>query len=1187
MYLKRLDMVGFKSFAKRTSIDFVPGLTAVVGPNGSGKSNVTDAIRWVLGEQSAKSLRGAKMEDIIFSGSDAHRAVNVAEVTLVLDNSDERVKLPYNEVSVTRRVHRSGESEFLLNQQPCRLKDITDLFMDSGLGKEAFSIISQGRVDEILNSRPQDRRAIFEEAAGVLKYKLRKKKAEHKLFEADENLLRVLDILHELSDRLAPLEQQASKARDYLQMTADVRDYDIAVMVADATAQLAILQAQQQTEQTYKIEEQQLAQQLVALDSMLQTLTEARQTLDSDYEATNQALLKASTEVEKYTGYQAVSTEKAQNKAERLATLQQTEQQQQQQLQDLTTKQQQERQRFNEHQAMVGQLQQEIKQYEHVLQRSAKEIDKEIDSERNRYIDLMNEQVMLKNDMKHIEQQIARQQAMTTRVSSQNDEASEQLTQLQQQYAQVAEQFEAAQQQVNTLRTQLQQQQQQTEKQQAIAEKRQAMLYEAYQHQHRLKARKDTLEELAADFSGFYQGVKAVLQARVNQQLKGIDGAVAELITVPKQFTEAIETALGAASQHIITEDEKSAQYAIEYLKRKKEGRATFLPRTVIQPRFIQSHVLQTVADHPAFINVAAQLVTVAPMYEAIVANLLGSVIVARDLDGATAIARLAGYKYRVVTLDGDIVNAGGSLTGGAAKRQSNVFSRKSELEELASKLTAINEQILTAETAVQQDKLVQQKNQQQLIQLREQLEQAQQRQHTVEAQVTTIQNEQKHLQERVSFVSTERTDAKQQITKLQAAYQEAQQQVTTLTATLETINKQVELLLRVKEKSDNERDELRAQLDELRPKLAVSKAQRAHASEIIADCEVEITKLTATIATISEEITYFTEEQQAEDSPQQLAQQITKWQAEKQQSEQHLQNLRAERQKNQQLMQTTEQERHQLRLKHQGYVEQLHDIALKIERANGRIVYIEEQLWEQYEWDLRSQQEVPTLDMDIEQARRRVKLLKQSIEELGTVNINAITEYEQVMERYTFLEEQRNDLVEAQTTLNEAICEMDSEMTSRFKSTFEGIRTHFHTAFRELFGGGRADLVLVDPANLLETGIEIVAQPPGKKLQSLSLLSGGERALVAIALLFAILKTRPVPFCVLDEVEAALDEANVARYAAYLRKLSSDTQFIVITHRKGTMEGADVLYGITMQELGISKLVSVKLEQYEEERQS
>lgn len=1186
MYLKRLDMVGFKSFAKRTSIDFVPGLTAVVGPNGSGKSNVTDAIRWVLGEQSAKSLRGAKMEDIIFSGSDAHRAVNVAEVTLVLDNSDERVKLPYNEVSVTRRVHRSGESEYLLNNQACRLKDITDLFMDSGLGKEAFSIISQGRVDEILNSRPQDRRAIFEEAAGVLKYKLRKKKAEHKLFEADENLLRVLDILHELSDRLAPLEQQASKARDYLQMTADVRDYDIAVMVADATAQLTAMQAHQATEQQYKEQEQKFAKQVTELEALVQNLISERQTLDQQYENTNASLLEASTEVERLTGYQAVSAEKAQNKAQRLAQLEAAKAQQVAQISALTEKQQQERTHFATLQTQVKEQEQQVKQYEHVLQRSAKEIDKEIEQQRNRYIDLMNEQVTVKNDMKHIEQQMARQQAMTSRVSTQNDEASEQLHALQQQFSELTKRNATLHDKLGHLRQQLKQQTQQVDKQKNAFEKKQAMLYEAYQHQHRLKARKDTLEELAADFSGFYQGVRAVLQARASNQLQGIDGAVAELVHVPKQYTQAIETALGASSQHIITTDEKAAQYAIQYLKRKKEGRATFLPRTVIKPRLIQSHILQEVASHPAFINTASALVSANQQYEAIVANLLGSVIVAQDLQGATAIARLAGFRYRVVTLEGDVVNAGGSLTGGAAQRQSNVFSRKLELDDLASKLTQINAQITTAEADVQQGKLALQAQQQQLIQLREDVESTQQQAHASAAQVTALENDKKHLEARVSVVATERTDATEQIAQLTAQYEQATARVTALTQELTQIDEQVQSLTNLKEKSELERDTLRAQLDDLRPKLAVSKEKRAQTSEAIASYELAIEQAKAELASITEDIAWFTKEQDEQDSPEALTQKIIAWQTTKQESEKCLLALREARATNRVTLQDKEVMLQKLRMRHQGYVEQLHDIALKIERAHSRITYIEEQLWEQYEWDLRSQQDVPELTIDIEQARRRVKLLKQSIEELGTVNVDAIAEYEQVMERYTFLQEQRNDLVEAQQTLNEAICEMDSEMTVRFKTTFEEIRTHFHSAFRELFGGGNADLVLIDPTNLLETGIEIVAQPPGKKLQSLSLLSGGERALVAIALLFAILKTRPVPFCVLDEVEAALDEANVTRYAEYLRKLSGDTQFIVITHRKGTMEGADVLYGITMQESGVSKLVSVKLEQYEEERQ-
>ncbi|HJH10892.1 MAG TPA: chromosome segregation protein SMC [Metalysinibacillus jejuensis] len=1184
MYLKRLDMVGFKSFAKRTSIDFVPGLTAVVGPNGSGKSNVTDAIRWVLGEQSAKSLRGAKMEDIIFSGSDAHRSVNVAEVTLILDNSDERVKLPYNEVSVTRRVHRSGESEYLLNNQACRLKDITDLFMDSGLGKEAFSIISQGRVDEILNSRPQDRRAIFEEAAGVLKYKLRKKKAQHKLFETSENLLRVLDISKELALRLQPLEEQAAKARDYLQMTEDVKEYDIAVMVADATNHLTAMQEAKQLVDNYEGKALALANQIEEIESELSQLTAKREEMATQYDVVNATLMEASTEVERLTGYQAVSAEKEQNRKQRLDDLTKAKQTLREQLLEWQDKKQQANDEYAKHQQQMKAYDSQIKQFEHVLQRSVKELEQEIEIHRNHYIDLKNEQVAVQNDKKHIEQQIERHQTTDSRVRTQTDEASHALLALTERYEEVSVKYEQLTQLKNSLTAQLTEKRAVLLDQQTKTDNKQKMLFEAYQHQHRLKTRKETLEELAADFSGFYQGVRAVLQAR-DEALTGIDGAVAELIHVPKQYTEAIETALGAASQHIITTDERAAQQAIHYLKRKKEGRATFLPRTVIQPRFVPADIVASIKAHPAFIQIAASLVKVDEKYARVVQNLLGGVIVARDLEGATAIARIANFRYRVVTLDGDVVNTGGSLTGGAAKRQSNVFSRKTELEELAVKLSTIVEQITKAEQDVQQSQQRNQTLKEQVVALTQQLEEVTRQAYETQTTQTALQNDKKHLQARVTSVTTTQNDTEQQLMTLSNERQKATARIETIEQQLLVIDQQVKTLLALKEKSETERDSLRQQLDELRPKFAVTKEKRNQASELVAQCDVTIAKLQKEVTDISSEITWFTTQANEQDAPQVIAQKIAHSQTLKQQSEAKLVQLRQQRQENEQTIQQRQETLREIRLSHQSYNEQLHNSELKMEREKSRIIYIEQQLLEQYDWDLRSQQDVPVLTIDLEQARRRVKLLKQSIEELGTVNVNAIAEYAEVSERYRFLEAQRQDLLEAQQTLNDAIEEMDSEMTARFKTTFEEIRTHFHAAFRELFGGGKADLVLIDPTNLLETGIEIIAQPPGKKLQNLSLLSGGERALVAIAILFAILKTRPVPFCVLDEVEAALDEANVTRYVEYLRKLSDDTQFIVITHRKGTMEGADVLYGITMQESGISKLVSVKLEQYEEER--
>ncbi len=682
MFLKRLEVIGFKSFAERIGIDFVPGVTAVVGPNGSGKSNVTDAIRWVLGEQSAKSLRGAKMEDVIFAGSDSRKPLNFAEVTLILDNTDEQLAFSYTEVSVTRRVYRSGDSEYLLNNQQCRLKDITDLFMDSGLGKEAFSIISQGyRVDEILNSRPDDRRSIFEEAAGVLKYKLRKKKAEHKLVETDENLYRVLDILHELDSRLEPLQIQASSARDYVQMSTELKDFDIAILVHDLKNCAQSLHALKEEYAQLSETEQKQAKDIQALETQTTDIRKHLKELDVLLDAAQSELVDATMEMERWDGRKALMAEKRQNATNQLQQLNTSLLEAQNEVEVLVAQELEKKQLFVEKQQEVLTLKQIIKQLEQSLNRSVTEIEQEMEEHKNRYIDSLNEEATVKNELKNIEQQLSQQKAMAARMTDQTDEIGQELIEV------VAEKETLV--GIHTATTTaLQQKLEQYETLQMQFKKvnlsfndKQEMLYKAYQHQQQLKARKDTLAELEADFSGFFHGVKEVLLARDKGELFGIEGAVAELIQVNGKYSQAIETALGAASQHIVTTNEQNAQQAIRWLKQKRAGRATFLPKTVMKSRKINPSAIQLATEHPAFVQMADALVTFDEDNRSIVENLLGNVIVAAHLEGASQIARLCGFRYRVVTLEGDIVNAGGSLTGGAAKQQSSLFTRKAELD--------------------------------------------------------------------------------------------------------------------------------------------------------------------------------------------------------------------------------------------------------------------------------------------------------------------------------------------------------------------------------------------------------------------------------------------------------------------------------------------------------------------------
>lgn len=1181
MFLKRLEVIGFKSFAERIGIDFVPGVTAVVGPNGSGKSNVTDAIRWVLGEQSAKSLRGSKMEDVIFAGSESRKPLNFAEVTLILDNADERIAVPYTEISVTRRVYRSGDSEYLLNNQTCRLKDITDLFMDSGLGKEAFSIISQGRVDEILNSRPDDRRLIFEEAAGVLKYKIRKKKAEHKLVETDENLHRVLDILHELDNRLEPLQIQASTAKDYVRMTAELKDFDISLIVhdlAECEKQLKVLE-----EEFAELEAKELlhAGEITNLEKSLRQVRAELKVIDGHLDASQESLVVATAEVERWDGRKALMHEKRSNAEKHMKQLEDQLVVAQEEAKKQALNEEETKELFAKKQQEVAALKQAIKQLEQALTRSASEIEEEIEASKNKYIDLLNEEATVKNELKHIDQQLQQQQESTERMTDRSVEMQKELERVTAEKGIVEKQLATVENELNDKLRLYEVMQGSLKQLTAQLDEKQDLLYKAYQHQQQLKARKETLAELEADFSGFFHGVKEVLLARDKGELLGIEGAVAELIQVTGQYSQAIETALGAASQHIVTQNEQHAQQAISWLKQKRAGRATFLPKSVMKSRRLSDAQISAVSSHPDFVNMAYNLVTFEESNRSIVENLLGNVLVASNLEGASQIARLLGFKYRVVTLEGDIINAGGSLTGGSVKQQTSLFTRKAELDTLTANLVEMERSIQSAEctVAIEKEKVANLRHDlEELRLIGEELRSQQQQQKAI---LLELEMQEKNLQTSVTLATSEQTTMSNRGMTLAEQKQQVQTRLTELAVELSDVNELVEQLTVAKTQGETQKDVLRDQIGDKRSQLAVAQEQLSQIQIAAANIAVQMAETNESIQKISQEIEWFQSDSGLNGpSMEEIEQAILDWGTKREALLATIAQKKEQKDTSQQKLAAIEEDLKEKQRIHKGFVEAINTLSIKRNRLQYEQGNLTTQLEENYELDFEAAYQLAESIEDVEQVRRKVKLLKQSIEELGPVNLTAIEEFERVQERHVFLSEQRNDLLMAKETLHEAIKEMDGEMTARFNETFTNIKAQFKEVFRELFGGGQADLVLIDPTNLLETGVEIVAQPPGKKLQSLSLLSGGERALTAIALLFAILNTRPVPFCILDEVEAALDESNVIRYSQYLKKYSKETQFIVITHRKGTMEGADVLYGITMQESGVSKLVSVKLEE-------
>ncbi|TWT28161.1 chromosome segregation protein SMC [Planomicrobium sp. CPCC 101110] len=1180
MFLKRLEVMGFKSFADRIGIDFVPGVTAVVGPNGSGKSNVTDAIRWVLGEQSAKSLRGAKMEDVIFGGSDSRKPLNFAEVTLILDNTDGRIPLDYSEISVTRRVFRSGESAYLLNKQNCRLKDITDLFMDSGLGKEAFSIISQGRVDEILNSKAEDRRSIFEEAAGVLKYKQRKKKAEVKLNETDDNLNRVLDILHELDGRMEPLQIQASAARDYLDMNGQLKDADIGLLAFDI-AQLEQELSQLTAEAASHAEkETRLAADIDGQEKKIRAIRKNLTGLDSQIDEAQNHLVEASSESEKWEGRKLLMSEKKSN-AHRQA----------QQLMELVAAEKQENdfleKKYNEQAALLEERKKEqqslrsaIKQLEDQLNRTPADIDEEIDSHKSVYIDLMNEQASVKNELKNIDLQERQLSESSSRIAVQQTDFAAEVAKMEAEKTAAETKLADIQRLLEEKRSKYRTTEIAYTKLKTAYDEKQSMLFQAYQSQKQLAARIETLQELEADFSGFFQGVREVLVARQRGQLQGIAGAVAEMAQVEQKYAKAIETALGGSSQHIITETEQHAREAIEFLRKKKAGRSTFLPMTVMKSRKVPEQTLASIQQHPSFVKMAYELVAYDASYKMIFENLLGNVIIAEDLKGATAIGKLTMNRYRVVTLEGDVVNAGGSMTGGANKTQASFFTRKAELDQLIVQAGKMAETISHAEKTVKKEQAEVHGTEQRLNNLRSEGEKFRDLESERSIILREIEAVLKTTRERYRIFMAEQRNKELDLTDVTNRKKTAAGRLGEIGAELLSISAQIDELTDFKQKNESAREAILSKLMEQKSALAVMKERVAQLVESEAELAERKRKSDRKLLENQKELEWIQSEEASKVySDEEILVEIARWTDKKQLEQQKIHDLRQQRSEKQGELDALEDQLKETQRLYRGFVEAIRICEVRSTRVDVQMQSFIEQLENDYQLTLEEAKQVELADEEAA-VRKKVKLLKQSIEELGPVNIGAIEEFDHVAERHSFLTEQRNDLNEAKDTLRTVIEEMDEEMTSRFDSTFHAIRVQFQRVFKELFGGGAADLILTNPADLLSTGVEIVAQPPGKKLQNLTLLSGGERALTAIALLFSILNIRPVPFCVLDEVEAALDESNVVRYSQYLKKFSEDTQFIVITHRKGTMEGADVLYGITMQESGISKLVSVKLQE-------
>ncbi|MFZ3587952.1 chromosome segregation protein SMC [Bacillus sp. DJP31] len=1179
MFLKRLDIVGFKSFAERVSIDFVPGVTSVVGPNGSGKSNITDAIRWVLGEQSAKSLRGAKMEDIIFVGSDSRKALNVAEVTLTLDNEDQFLPIDYHEVSITRRVYRSGDSEFYINKQSCRLKDIVDLFMDSGLGREAFSIISQGKVEEILSSKAEERRTIFEEAAGVLKYKTRKKKAEYKLAETQENLNRIEDILHELENQVEPLKVQSSLAKEFLEKKEELEKIEVALTVFEIEDLHTKWESLQKLLEEYKDKEIQLGSTIQTEEAQIENLRDNVRDLDASISQLQEVLLLAIEDLEKVEGRKEVLRERKKNASQNRHQLESLVAENEVRSASYKELLKQEMIRLHELREKVKSLKTELDMKDKIYSAFSENIEEQLDNSKSEYIEQLNEQAARRNEISYIDEQFKQQQIKNERLYSSNEKYVGRRKELEQKKTEIEKQLIGMQIQVNEQIDEYRKLQLKLEKSKEDYQKKETMLYQAYQVLQQTKSRKEALEEMQEDYSGFFQGVKEVLKAR-DHKLDGIHGAIAELIKVPKKYEIALEIALGASMQHIVVDQESNARMAIQFLKQNHYGRATFLPLTAITSKKIPEDVVRRVHVHDAFIGVASDLLTFDAKYANVVGSLLGNVIITTDLKGANELAKLINYRYRLVTLDGDVVSPGGAMTGGAIKQKSSsILGRQSDLELLTIQHKEMEDKTAKLEDYVKKAKKTIVDEETLLNEVRASGEELRYREQSIKASIREIEVEEKSLNERLSMYDYEKELNTSDTQDMSKRKETIQFQLISIGKNIIRLNEEIKRLTELKTQQQFSKETVQTEITNIRVELAENRQALSNQQEKVNRLQQDLTETDRLLLTTKEDLQFLSDEMTSSLSGEEQLENLSKQKLQdKNDTILLISERREERLQLQTKIEDTEHELKEIRRQYKQFIEMNKDEEVKCNRLDVELENRLNHLSEEYTLTFEAAKEKFPLTVEYQEARKKVKLIKMAIDELGAVNLGAIEEYERVSERHHFLLEQKTDLVEAKDTLYRVIDEMDEEMTRRFESTFTSIRSHFEQVFQSLFGGGRADLRLTNPEDLLNTGVDIVAQPPGKKSQNLSLLSGGERALTAIALLFSILKVRPVPFCILDEVEAALDDANVHRFGLYLKKFSKETQFIVITHRKGTMEESDVLYGVTMQESGVSKLVSVRL---------
>ena len=1188
MRLKKLELYGFKSFAQRTEIVFNEGITGIVGPNGSGKSNIGDAVRWVLGEQSAKTLRGASMSDVIFNGTQKRKPLSYCEVSLIFDNDDRALPMDYAEVMVTRRVYRNGESEYYLNRATCRLKDIIDLFRDTGIGKEGYSIIGQGRIDEILSRRGEDRRQIFEEAAGIVKFKARKEEADKKLQRTLENAARVDDILEELNRQLKPLEEQAKAAREYIELSAELKILDLNLFLVrsdKAKERLAELDTELMNLRAVLSDtEMALAEKTQLRDAHQNEIAQLEEKITA---ARNGLMACAEAVHEAQNALSALNSRKEtrQENRQRILDEQSDSQARLKELDDLFTRSEDEAQAQEDlvHQAEAA-LEKAKADADEAAQRES-DADEALEAHKAAIMNAMNRLNAVKNDQTRLKTMRSQMENRLAEINASDDALQEEDIRLELAADEAGEKLQAEKVIQQQLAEALKTRQDELQTSDAALIQIRSQAEQLASTLQAAQSRQKLLIEMTREMEGYNNSVRRAVSYAKEQRMPGVRGVLAQLITVPQQYETAIDMALGAAQQNIVTDNEDTAKQLIQYLRQNRLGRATFLPQTTVRSKLLNDKERQAL-KLPGCIGVASDLVKCAPEYRGIIENLLGRTVIAENLDRGIPIMRAGNHTFRLVTLEGDVMHSGGSMTGGSTQsKMVNLLGRERELKELTQRL---------------------QDGKAKLDDMREELSREQQKKNGLKQAVQDALNA-LHQQEIAVARETEREEAaRTELNNHRARMEQTQLAAIQLQESIQQIDEQLESIGQISGDAQLDQSAMEAKTTQLQEALYTARQDAANASDRVMNRTLQLSDLRHQLDILHKDTTRYEQDRSQilremerrteqlsimDELDQQDAEEIARTttqvemrQLEQKRQEQVAQSLETRRAATQEKLRDVLTDMENLHQSHNRDADRVHRTELARSKVDSDLRVMQDRIWNSYEVTYAGAEEFRmTEGFDVVESDRRAAQLMSQIRALGSVNVNAVEEYANTKARFDELTAQQEDLRQAENDLRELINRLLEQMETTFVDNFSKLQVYFSETFTRLFGGGKAELTLMDPNDPLNCGIEVNAQPPGKKLQLLSLLSGGERALTAIAILFAMLKLKPTPFCILDEIEAALDDANIGYYADYLQEYSQGTQFIVVTHRKGTMERCNALYGVAMEEQGVSKMVSVSLQDFKE----